>query len=46
MASTVFLKLKDEVDLKELILQLFSFDAQTVIDADPMNGLSITDSTN
>ena len=31
---------KDEVHLKKQIIQLFSFDAQTVIDADPMNGLS------
>ena len=34
------LQFKDEVHLKKQIIQLFSFDAQTVIDADPMNGLS------
>lgn len=30
---------EDRTDLKKQLVQLFSFDAQTVIDADPTNGL-------
>ena len=30
---------KDKVDLKKQLASLFSFDAQTVIDADATNGM-------
>ena len=33
---------EDRTDLKKQLVQLFSFDAQTVIDADPTNGLFTT----
>ena len=32
---------KDKTDLKKQLISLFSFDGQTIIDADPTNGVLI-----